>query len=99
MIMKGFKTVRRNRADRTGLGPATSAVTGRHSNQLNYRSVPNYFRDGKDKRLEFPAKKVLALHKKMSTGAYFRLPYRPIFQYATFIGEEPAYLAQTTIFS
>ena len=25
-------------ADRTGLEPATSAVTGRHSNQLNYRS-------------------------------------------------------------
>ena len=28
-------------ADRTGLEPATSAVTGRHSNQLNYRSVLN----------------------------------------------------------
>ncbi len=26
-------------ADRTGLEPATSAVTGRHSNQLNYRSL------------------------------------------------------------
>ncbi len=26
------------KADRTGLEPATSAVTGRHSNQLNYRS-------------------------------------------------------------
>ena len=25
-------------ADRTGLEPATSAVTGRHSNQLNYLS-------------------------------------------------------------
>ena len=25
-------------ADRTGLEPATSAVTGRHSNRLNYRS-------------------------------------------------------------
>ncbi len=29
-------------ADRTGLEPATSAVTGRHSNQLNYRSVPRF---------------------------------------------------------
>ena len=28
-----------NMADRTGLEPATSGVTGRHSNQLNYRSV------------------------------------------------------------
>ena len=28
-------------ADRTGLEPATSCVTGRHSNQLNYRS--NFF--------------------------------------------------------
>src|SRR6185436_7034559 len=45
-------------ADRTGLEPATSAVTGRHSNQLNYRSsLPaalasmtkcSVFRDGKD---------------------------------------------------
>ncbi len=26
------------KADRTGLEPATSAVTGQHSNQLNYRS-------------------------------------------------------------
>ncbi len=26
-------------ADRTGLEPATSGVTGRHSNQLNYRSA------------------------------------------------------------
>ena len=42
-------------ADRTGLEPATSAVTGRHSNQLNYRSKPpktafsGRFQDGKDK--------------------------------------------------
>ncbi len=26
-------------AQRTGLEPATSAVTGRHSNQLNYRCI------------------------------------------------------------
>ena len=26
-------------AERTGLEPATSAVTGRHSNQLNYQPV------------------------------------------------------------
>ncbi len=26
-------------AERTGLEPATSGVTGHHSNQLNYRSV------------------------------------------------------------
>ena len=26
-------------AVRTGLEPATSAVTGRHSNQLNYRTI------------------------------------------------------------
>ena len=28
-----------NFAERTGLEPATSAVTGQHSNQLNYRSI------------------------------------------------------------
>ena len=35
-------------ADRTGLEPATSAVTGRHSNQLNYRSN-SLIRGSKDK--------------------------------------------------
>ncbi len=30
-------------AERTGLEPATSGVTGRHSNQLNYRSVLRSF--------------------------------------------------------
>ena len=35
-LLMVFKTLL---ADRTGLEPATSAVTGRHSNQLNYRSV------------------------------------------------------------
>ena len=30
-------------ADRTGLEPATSGVTGRHSNQLNYRSAEKPF--------------------------------------------------------
>jgi hypothetical protein len=29
-------------ADRTGLEPATSAVTGQHSNQLNYRSLVTF---------------------------------------------------------
>jgi hypothetical protein len=38
MILKGLEDLRRNLADRTGLEPATSAVTGQHSNQLNYRS-------------------------------------------------------------
>src|SRR5690606_41608924 len=33
--IRGFSKV----ADRTGLEPATSGVTGRHSNQLNYRSA------------------------------------------------------------
>ena len=48
-----------NLADRTGLEPATSAVTGRHSNQLNYRSKPpktaytGRFQDGKDKGKPF----------------------------------------------
>ena len=30
-------------AERTGLEPATSGVTGQHSNQLNYRSAFNLF--------------------------------------------------------
>ncbi len=40
MHCKGFKL---KDADRTGLEPATSAVTGRRSNQLNYRSFPDPF--------------------------------------------------------
>jgi hypothetical protein len=39
MTITGFLNILSNFADRTGLEPATSAVTGRHSNQLNYRSV------------------------------------------------------------
>ena len=35
-LLKWFEVLS---ADRTGLEPATSAVTGQHSNQLNYRSV------------------------------------------------------------
>jgi hypothetical protein len=34
-------------ADWTGLEPATSAVTGRHSNQLNYQSL--LLKRGKDR--------------------------------------------------
>jgi hypothetical protein len=34
-----YSSPQRAKADRTGLEPATSAVTGRHSNQLNYRSI------------------------------------------------------------
>ncbi len=40
LLGKGFKSIA---ADWTGLEPATSAVTGRHSNQLNYQS---FFRWG-----------------------------------------------------
>ena len=35
-------------ADRTGLEPATSGVTGRHSNQLNYRSAACTLLTGRD---------------------------------------------------
>ena len=31
-------------AERTGLEPATPGVTGRYSNQLNYRSVTSHYR-------------------------------------------------------
>ena len=34
-----YKALRLLVAERTGLEPATSAVTGQHSNQLNYRSL------------------------------------------------------------
>ncbi len=46
-----------SKAVRTGLEPATSAVTGRHSNQLNYRT--NNFRtvwDGKNTDFLLPCK-------------------------------------------
>ena len=37
--MDGQKIVAGALAERTGLEPATPGVTGRYSNQLNYRSV------------------------------------------------------------
>ena len=60
-------------ADRTGLEPATSAVTGQHSNQLNYRSkflfgiltIPiaigrttDPFKGGKDMSFDFLVKNI-----------------------------------------
>ena len=33
-------------AVRTGLEPATSCVTGRHSNQLNYRTIMKLMSEG-----------------------------------------------------
>ena len=54
-------------ADRTGLEPATSAVTGRHSNQLNYRSLIDItIKSGcKDKGFVFITKSFL---KKILSG-------------------------------
>ncbi len=37
------KQIGRKVAERTGLEPATPGVTGRYSNQLNYRSAAIYF--------------------------------------------------------
>ena len=39
-------------ADWTGLEPATSAVTGRHSNRLNYQSLPFFKSDAKVRAFE-----------------------------------------------
>jgi hypothetical protein len=41
--LQAIEFKRKNMADRTGLEPATSGVTGRHSNQLNYRSAMRFF--------------------------------------------------------
>ncbi len=38
-MLSGPYSALRNMAERTGLEPATPGVTGRYSNQLNYRSV------------------------------------------------------------
>ena len=45
IIKKGLSSLFESKslsADWTGLEPATSAVTGRHSNQLNYQSFTNF---------------------------------------------------------
>ena len=41
ILQKDKQTKARKMAERTGLEPATTGVTGRYSNQLNYRSVLN----------------------------------------------------------
>ena len=43
-------------ATRRGLEPLTSAVTGRHSNQLNYRALKFFMVD--DDRIELPTSSV-----------------------------------------
>jgi hypothetical protein len=66
-------------ADRTGLEPATSAVTGRHSNQLNYRSIP--FWDGKYRIFsflpKFHGKKSGVLTSKILIKMKFKSLFRP----------------------
>lgn len=42
----------------TGLEPATSGVTGRHSNQLSYTRAFFYHRDGRKDRLDKPERVV-----------------------------------------
>jgi hypothetical protein len=42
-------------AERTGLEPATPGVTGRYSNQLNYRSALEPLRCTSDARRESPS--------------------------------------------
>ena len=39
ITQSGFNKLTKSMADRTGLEPATPGVTGRYSNQLNYRSA------------------------------------------------------------
>ena len=60
-------------ADRTGLEPATSGVTGRHSNQLNYRSTTWWVLQGSNLRPS-PCKGD-ALPAELSTPAEGALVY------------------------
>ncbi len=66
-------------ADRTGLEPATSAVTGRHSNQLNYRSN-SFQRSGFFCNYPFvfgSAKIGVSLFHQKSFFAFFQKKYTP----------------------
>ena len=59
-------------AERTGLEPATSGVTGQHSNQLNYRSANlmiNNNRSGSVQEYSKKPKSVSVRWKKV-TGLY-----------------------------
>ena len=67
-------------AERTGLEPATPGVTGRYSNQLNYRSVFSYKRWWvlQGSNLRPTACKAVALPTELNTlgqvkGAYLTL--------------------------
>ncbi len=79
LVSSGFEK-RKISADRTGLEPATSAVTGRHSNQLNYRSISSktcsigIFGDGKDKGISFSETKLSSMKKILLPAMY--LPVR-----------------------
>ena len=63
-------------ADRTGLEPATSAVTGRHSNQLNYRSFQSPGAGAI--QVIFGTAKIGV--GKVSTKIFFK-KYAPVFQH------------------
>ena len=56
-------------ADRTGLEPATSAVTGRHSNQLNYRSSAINLEGAKLKKIQLIGYSSFSTYIKDNTPA------------------------------
>ena len=56
-------------AERTGFEPATPGVTGRYSNQLNYRSKAPYWWVLQGSNLRPTACKAVALPTELSTPA------------------------------
>src|SRR5438105_9842205 len=76
-------------AERTGLEPATPGVTGRYSNQLNYRSIPWWVLTGSNRR-HSPCKSD-ALPAELSTqkrGASLSRPSGP-YQRGTWASARP----------
>jgi hypothetical protein len=62
-------------ADWTGLEPATSAVTGRHSNQLNYQSLVYFYLDNP---LTFPLEPVSSQNETVTGRHSNQLNYQSL---------------------
>ena len=82
IIEKSLRDVSKASAVRTGLEPATPGVTGRYSNQLNYRTNCSDFpSDGflnGDAKIYFFLKIAILFRKK--TALFLRIPYGALLQ-------------------
>ena len=65
-------------ATRKGLEPSTSGVTGRRSNQLNYRANLQYISNGKPSKFNGRGRRIRTLGTRFWRPMLYQLSYTPV---------------------